>query len=421
MFELLVRKRRIMAVSSIETAMMFFSVYIIFSMIVAGTITNKGRGLALGTFLSAYGIPFFTFFISKNIIDDKHRIKKLFIFLSVIGLYLGLTGIFEYFQLRQFIFPDIIMHAHQGVGIGRARGPFLNPAANGSVIGMIIFPTFLLFLKESKKWKKWFYIISLACLNAAPIFTLTRSAWVGFLVAILIVPIFMPRMRKAFLISLVVLSIASLLLINFAGTKRKTFTNEGELYIKGNASLIDKIVSRTTTQSTVTARIDLYKMGFVMFLDRPFVGHGYNAFQQSREAYGANMLLLANEKFTQVARIHDTLVALLIDIGLFGVSIYLFIIFNILNVCRKLYNKLPRYGFLGKDLVVICTGTFIVYLISSEMYDIRFYYFPNSLFYCLAGIMAGLYQRNLQSENKNPQQPGSVSMQSIAVFQETQT
>lgn len=402
MFELLSRKRRVLALSSMETAMIFFSIYIIFSMIVSGTITNKGKGLALGFFLSAYGIPFLIFFVSKNIIDDEHRIKKFLIFLSVVGLYLGLTGIFEYFHLRQFVFPKIIMNPFQGGLFGRARGPFLAPHANGTVIGMIIFTTFILLLTEIKKWKKWFYIIALACLSIALVFTLTRSAWVGFLVATLLIPIFMPRLRKAFFISLLVLIFASLLLINFAEIKTKTFADDRELYKKGNATLIDKIFHRTTAMSSVTGRIDLYKMGFKMFIDRPFFGYGYNAYQKAREAQGINILLLTKQKDTRAASIHDTLVALLLDIGLVGVGIYLFIIVNILNICRKLYNKLPRDGFLGKDLVVICTGTFIVYLISTQMFDVRFFYFPNSLFFCLAGIMAGLYQRNLQSENNNP-------------------
>lgn len=395
---LIAKKSRMLAFSSVETAMILFSMYIIFSMVISGTIAAKGKGVALGFFLSAYGIPFFIFFISKNTINDEKKIKKFFIFLSVIGLYLGLTGIFEYFQFSQLVYPRYIMAAQFA---GRAKGPFVQPAVNGTVIGMIIFTTLLLLLTESKKWRKWFYIITLACLTAALVFTLTRSGWLAFLIATLIIPIFMPKLRKAFFVSLLAISFVSVFLINFSGIKVKTFKNEEELRMgKNRATLIDKIFNRTKDESSITARTELYKIAFKMFLDHPFLGSGYNAFHKARSAYGLDLLLLTNNRTAQVSGIHNTLLALLVDIGVVGISIYLFIIFNIFNVCRKLYNKLPRDRFLGKDLVVMCTGAIIVYFVSSQMYDIRFFYFPNSLFFCMAGIMFGVCQRILQSGNK---------------------
>ena len=53
------------------------------------------------------------------------------------GFYLGLTGIFEYLQLKQFVFPSYIMNPWIGVHWGRARGPFMNSGINGAVTGMI--------------------------------------------------------------------------------------------------------------------------------------------------------------------------------------------------------------------------------------------------------------------------------------------
>lgn len=396
--ELMLKKREILKFSAAEIAMMLFSLYLIFSIIIAGTYINEEKGFSPGMFLNTYGFPFVIFFISKNIIDNESKIRKFFFFLSFIGLYLGLTSIFEYFQLKQFVFPRYIMSEWIGGFYGRARGPFLQPAVNGTVMGILIFVSASLLLHENKGWKKYFYVISIICLLMGILFTLTRSCWVATLAAIFTMPILIPRVRKLFFISLVTITILSLFIMKYSEIRTRGFADEGDLY-KKKATLVEKIVFRTTTESSVYGRVNLYKAAFILFLDSPFFGHGYGAFQQAKQGYGINLQLLyssANE--ARIAGIHDTTMSLLVDLGLVGVILYLFIMIYILNICRKLYNKLPREIFSGKDLLASSVGMFIVYLVSSQMFDMRFFLFPNCLFFCVAGILVGLYQRMLRSE-----------------------
>lgn len=391
--EMTMQQRRVLSFSAAEIAMMIFSVYVIFSMIISGTIVDKKHGLTLGLYLGAYGIPFFIFFISKNIIDDETKIKKFFFLLAVIGLYLGITAMLGYFQ----VFPRYF-----GAGEARAGGPFDQPGVNGTVMGMLLFAGIFLLLHENKRWKKYLYVISLICLPVGILFALTRSAWFASLVAIFTVPILIPRSRKPFFVSLLIVSFLSLLFIfaNLHETKTRKFANEVEFVTK-KATLMERIVNRTTATASVTGRQGLYKTAFNMFFDKPFFGHGYGAFLQSKKEFGIDDQLLYGKENRFEARqagLHDTIIALLLDLGITGLSLYLFILIYIVNCSIKLYIKLPRETFLGKDLIAACIGMFIVSLICSEFFDMRFFIFHNSLFFCIAGITVGLYQRMLRNE-----------------------
>ena len=400
LFEFMFKGRKIQAFSSIEMTMIAFSMYILFSMIASGTMI-KATGLSFGVYLVAYGFPFFMFFISKNVIDDENKIKKFFIFLCVIGLYLGLTGIFEYFRLDQLVFPRKIVQTMGGGLQARSRGPFLQPAVNGTVIGMIILSTLILLRSECSKWRKNFYIISLISMIVTLLFTFTRSCWLAFIVAIFTIPIFAPRLRGVFIQSLLGLIILILFLSTFVNINARSFGKEDQFYFE-NATLIEKLVTRFTAESSVTGRVDLLKMGYMVFMDQPFFGHGFGTFGKLVEKYGISLEASTLDRdISKIHGIHDTTVALLVDVGLIGVSMYLFILFNILNVYRKLYKKLPREGFLGRELMVICIGTFIVFLINAQFFDMRLYIFPNTLFFCIAGIMVGFYHRLSGNENKS--------------------
>lgn len=398
--EMLMQKRRVLSFSAVEIAMMFFSVYLIFSMLISGTIYDKEHGLTLGLYLAPYGMPYVIFFISKNIIDDETKTKKFFFFLTVIGLYLGLTAIFEYLDFRPLIFPRNIISWQHGA---RALGPFLHAPVNGTVMGMLLFVPIFLLLHENKRWKKYLYVITTICLLFGILFSFTRSAWLGSLAAIFTMPVLIPRVRKTFFISLLIFGFLSLLFVNFYEIKTREFGSERELIAK-KATLTEIIIHRVSSMSGITgradSRINLLMKAFMMFEDEPIFGHGYGAWGGK---YGISIQSSTAEvDMSKKGGIHSTLIALMVDVGLVGISIYVFIYFYIFNVFRKLYKKLPRGVFLGRDLMAICLGSFIVFLINTELFDMRFFLFPNSLFFCVAGIMAGFYQRSLQSKNLNP-------------------
>jgi O-antigen ligase len=397
-YELLSRKRkRILPFTDIEIAMVMFSIITILSMISAGTFYQEGKGLTLNYYLNAYGIPFSIFFLAKNIINTQDGINKMFIFFVIIGLYLGLTGIFEHFEINALVYPKVIMNRWQGVSWGRARGPFMNSAVNGTAIGMIIFIIIYMLLHEKIIRKKIFYVITLICTLAGLLFTLTRGCWIAFIVAILFATMFIPQIRRVVISSILVLTVIIFILIGTKGIQFKSTYTEAELHAS-EASLMEKIFYRTQKWSTVVGRIDLYKISLKMFLDKPIFGYGYGAFIEAKEKF----ILesdddISGEKFiTNRARGHDTLIGILVDLGLVGFSFLMYIIFRILSTCKKLYYGKNQVDttIITKNFPVLVASVFIVYLINIQVIDIRNFLFPNSLFFILAGIIVGIDQQN---------------------------
>jgi O-antigen ligase len=397
-YELLSRKReRLLPVTDIEIAMVMFSVVTILSMLSSGTFYQEGKGFTLNYYLNAYGIPFSIFFLAKNIINTQDGIKKLFIFFVIIGLYLGLTGIFEHFEINALVYPKVIMNRWQGVSWGRARGPFMNSAVNGTAIGMLIFMVIYVLLQEKIIRNKIFYIITLICALTTLLLTLTRGCWIAFMVALLFAAMFIPQIRRLVIASILGLTIIITILFGTKGIQFKSTYTEAELHAS-EASLMEKIVYRTQKWKTVTGRIDLYKISLKMFLSKPVFGFGYGAFIEAKEKF----ILESGDDFsgeafiTERARGHDTLIGILVDLGLVGFSFLIYIIFRILSTCKKLYRgeNLIDATIIPKDFPVLIASVFIVYLINIQVIDIRNFLFPNSLFFLLAGIIVGIDQRN---------------------------
>lgn len=378
--ELALKQRKIISgIIKIEIAMLILCVYIIFSMIVAGTIYKEGHGLVLNTFLSAYLVPFSIFFLAKNILDNEQKIKKIFIFFSIIGFYLGITGIFEYFNIRQLVFPRYIMIRHVGIHWGQARGPFLQAAVNGTVLGMIFFITVYLIRQNYKKWAKSFLLISAILILTSLFLTYTRASWLGFILSSLLVSIFFPQMRKVFLAG--ILAVALIV----------TFTQSG---------LIEKerVEERVSAASSVYDRINLYGAAWKMFLKKPVLGFGFNTFRDYSPKYLHTIKGIPFRGWEEHLSLHDTLASILVELGLIGLGLFILIIFYILKISINLYRRLPSGVFLGKGLVAVFWGIFVVFAVNIQFIEMRFFMFPNSLFFLLAGIIVGLNQRGFKKE-----------------------
>ena len=364
--------------TKIEIAMFIFCIYIVSSMIIAGTIYSQGQGLTLSFFLAEYAMPFSIFFLAKHIVNDEQKIKNMFIFFSIIGCYLGITGIFEYLRLDYLVFPPYILEK-VGIHFGRARGPFLAASTNGWVIGMIIFMTLHLLLHSHKKWIKLFYSISLILMLITLLLTLTRSAWIGFALASLVIPIFLPRIRKTFFVSSVALLLLFFILISLGQFKYHN-VQDADIHKREDLSVTEKISARAGREGTLEGRMELFGIGWRMFIEKPVFGYGYKAYQKNYfKKYKVNF--------------HDVFAAMLAELGLVGLSIYLFITISILIISIRLYRQLPPDVFIGKGLAVAFIGIFVSHNIIVEITGFQNNIFPISQFYLMAGIVVGLHQR----------------------------
>jgi len=407
--EVVLKKRKIHAFSSVEVAMMLFCVYCIFNMFYFRRFSST-EGIGLGNLLSSFVFPFSIFFIAKNVVDDKDKLIKISICFIIIGLYLGITGIFEYLKMDQFVFPKYILHPFKGAQIGRgARGPFLNAAVDAVVIGVIICITVYLYYYELKGRKRLFAGISLIPMFITLIVTFNRACWLGTFLALFFMSIFLTKVRKPFLmgISLILLFV----MLNYSAGKMNIGKQRG---FTDDMSFSDKVSLRLSSVDTIYGRLDLLEVTLRMFLDRPFFGFGFNSFKESAPEY-----FLRIERFDHfnVPTNHNTFGGVLVDLGLAGFAIYIYILLVIFSRSLKLYLILPEEGLIGKKLVIIFWAAIIIYFIKMNTSELRYFLFPNAMIFMLSGVIMGIYQR-LSNEMPESHVPGQETLLSNKTYTE---
>jgi len=377
------RERNLLPITMIETMMILFCLICLISMITTGTIYDREQGLVLRTFFSGFVMPFSIFFLGKHIVDSEQKIKKIFRLLLLIGIYLAVTGIFEHFRLTSLVWPRFIMNPNLGVHFkglvgGRARGPFLQAGVNGTVLGMIFALCVYLIVHESKKSSRIFYSIPIGIVPITIFFTYTRSAWLGFILSLLIVPLFYPRLRKIFFLGLLLLVI--IVVINWS-----------------NVISSDRSVGGVTSSGPIYQRINLYRASARMFMEKPIFGIGFYNFERFSLRYLRRDL---DTPLRQQQGAHDTLVKILVELGLVGIIPILLIYFYIFRHSISLYRYLPSTPFIGKGLVVMFWGASIIYIVNMQLFKMFQHLFPNSVIFLLAGVIVGLNQRVSLIESK---------------------
>jgi O-antigen ligase len=388
---ILKKRKRILPFTSVETAMAMFCMLCIFSMTLSGTLYSAEKGLTLRILLTGFAVPYAIFFISKNVMDNEQKIKKTLIVLSIIGFYLGITGIFEYYQLRSFVFPSYIT-AWRGSHIGKASGPFLQSGVMGGVLGMILHIPIYLLLQKNNKWLKRFLVTTIVLMLVSLLFTFNRAAWLGFALSSLLAVVFNPRIRKTFFIGLLIMIILIVTQFTADQLKPRTFTIHD--YLRYSGSITERISGRLMSTGSVYGRINLYGVAWRMFREKPFFGIGFNRYFSESPKYFQNLEGIPYEA-TPGTNLHDTYTKILVELGLVGLGLYLFILLSIFRNSIKLYFRLPPEVFLGKGVVVAFWGMSVVYLARYQFSDMTLFVFINSLFYLVAGIICGLNQRAL--------------------------
>jgi O-antigen ligase len=375
--EVMIRKRRLFNVRGIECAMFLFCLAAVLSMIWSGLIVKEGGRLRIGQLLTGYIFPFSMFFIGQHVYDNPRKREGFIKFVILVGLYLGLTALFEHFNIDRLIWPRYIIDPSYGIHFGRARGPFGQAALNGTVLGFVFIASiyFLFNPKINILWK----VISLILLTLSPLaifFTYTRAVWLagclGFVATILF---FFRYKKKAVVVTLLVLCIAVFFSIFF-------LVDEETIVFA---------LARTNAKQPVYDRLNLYIASMNMYLHNPLFGVGFGKFQDLVSGYYTNVdsIRFQNEELSE----HDTFVGVLTEMGTVGILLVLYVYFAILSKSRSLYRYLTLQNPEGPFLVYIFWGVGIVFLVNAIFIDMRYSEFINSLFFIFAGIICGWERR----------------------------
>jgi hypothetical protein len=223
--------------------------------------------LGAGTLQTAYGfwalldrlvIPTILFVLAPVLFSDPHDRRLLSRTLVLVGLYLGVTAVFEVLGPTALVFPRYIMNPDVGILFGRARGPFAGAEPDGMVMAACLFVAAHLVPRSRAGWRIASALCVLAC-SVGILLTLTRSVWIGTLVGLAVVVVLLPR-RRQLLLTIAVAGAALFVLV---------------VSVPGLSTTLD---DRLSTQRSVYDRQNTDAAALRVIAEHPLDGIGWMTF-----------------------------------------------------------------------------------------------------------------------------------------------
>jgi putative inorganic carbon (HCO3(-)) transporter len=276
-------------------------VYTVCSAVLSGTVLQHNAFFAL---LDRMAIPALMFFVAPAAFATTRQRSILLATLVVTGAYLGLTALFETLGVRALVFPKYILDPSLGIHEARARGPFLEAAANGlGLYSCGVAAAVGLARWRGLGWARAACAVVLVLCAAGVIFTLTRAIWIGS-VAGTIAALVATRSLRRFLVPAV--GASTLLVV-------ATLTLVPGLSVSAS--------ERKGAQLPVWDRLNTKTAAMDMIGDRPLFGFGWGRFVTASAPYFRQQ---AGFPLTGLGlEVHNVFLSRAVELGLIGATIWL--------------------------------------------------------------------------------------------------
>lgn len=143
----------------------------------AGTLTAHAGFFSL---LDRLGyVPFLAFCVAPLLFGSGRKRRYLLAVLIVVGAYLGVVAIMEGVGLERFVVPSYIRNPGIGILFGRARGPFVEAAADGIALFMCAVAAAVGIVTWRRRAARMACVAVMLACGVGTIFTLTRAVWIG--------------------------------------------------------------------------------------------------------------------------------------------------------------------------------------------------------------------------------------------------
>lgn len=360
---------------SIELLFLLLGVVCLASMLVHGFTPPAPRYTSPWyIFISAYLFPMIVFLFAKRYFITERNLSILFHGLFYLGAYLSVMAFFEFFDLRQYVFPQYINDPKVWLHLDRARGPFLNSAMNGLAL-VISFICGVHLLAFKNGFRRLLHSLLLFLFFPAVFFTLTRSVYLCFLLSLgallFAYRTSFPKWKVLALPLAVTLVIASANIPRLASSDRRA----------GGVYQVEEVRIREA----------LLKRSMVMILDNPVFGVGLAQFIPASVAKYKGVVPIpeTSEEQTQ----HNQIIGITVELGLVGAAVYLLMVIMFFRRALSLLAGSPETGFIDRNLAVLIGTALGAYVVNNLFIDSSFQLFPNALFFMFGGIADGLYGR----------------------------
>jgi O-antigen ligase len=315
---------------------------------------------------SKFVVPFALFHLAGMVFTTEARFRQFETFAMVTLAYLSFTAIAFLVGANWLIFPRFILDSSLGFHADRARGPLLQAVANGVSLNMLA----LLALHSCRRGtlrgaKVW---VLLGSVPIAVLATMTRAVWLSF-VGTVVVLVFWSRERK----------------LRRACFALGTVSAAGLALALASNGLGGSLSDRLEERGPVDYRAAVYAGGWEMFLQRPWIGWGFHQMPAELPRHVSGY----DEK---VLYPHNTYLELLVEHGVPGLALYLWLMWEILRLARGAIPASETTGFLDAHFHRMWPIFLAVYWANAAMV-VMSYQFVNGLLFTLAGMLAAQRRR----------------------------
>lgn len=344
-------------------------VYAVMLVLVAWTgwsiLTHGGLRDTVGAFafLDRIIVPFLMFCLGPLVFTTTKRRDLLLRTMTLVGIYLGFTAVFELFGPHALVWPSYIMDPNVGILFGRARGPFAGAEANGMTMAISLLMAGFLFSRSRGAWR-WISAVGIAATSVGVVLCLTRSIWIATIIAVIAVASCVPTLRRR-LPGLIVAVVAVFLLVLVAVPDVGTALSE-----------------RLSMKSSIYDRQNTNAAGLRVVAAHPITGVGWQQFvhvvddwvRQDPDYPVSNIAI----------EVHNVFLSRAAETGIPGSVLWILAVLGgPVSVALGLRRRELGSEAHGWTLVLI--GTLVIWLVPS-LTSPNPYPLPNDLMWLVAGI-----------------------------------
>jgi O-antigen ligase len=323
-------------------------------------------------------LPLLLYRVGRHAFERAAVVRALLWTILMLAAYSAAMSIMQFTGPTELVWPRYIVE--DTVWPDRASGVFRQPDVNGWLLALGLAVAMLLLSRRSEAtWRRWFaFVVAIAC-GCGIYLTHTRVAWLSGVVVLIIGALIARGYRKGFIVAICLLaSVVAVKWSAFASTDRKS----------GGVGSVGEVQDRLNVNQTA----------LWAFPRKPFAGWGIGRFQSVNTYHHQQWAPDVPWIRGYGAVAHETELGILVEVGVIGFALYIFVLVLVIRRLWTAYRTLPDHDLCGKPLAVtaimaiatlICTGTAV---------DLRLFDFPMLAIFLLAGITVSRSDRYQRSQ-----------------------
>jgi O-antigen ligase len=280
----------------VHLLLLAIGVYAVLSALLRGVLTETAPFFSLLDYLGL--IPFALFWVAPAAFPSARERRILLGTLVGVGAYLGVTAIIETTGPTSLVLPAYIVDPTVGIHFGRARGPFVEAAANGLSMFFCCVAAAIALVQ----WRsKGFPVFVLGACAAGIVFTLTRQVWLAAALGTLVAMLSRPELRRW------TIPLAATAAVAVVGL------------LSAVPGLNEEAGARLDEKRPVWERLSTDDAALRMIAERPVLGWGWDAFTDRADPF----FRLASDRPLIQGRLHNVFLNYAVQLGIVGLLAWL--------------------------------------------------------------------------------------------------